>query len=193
MKKILCITLMALMAVAIAHAEGEDEPGNFGLGYQGIVLNGDSGPGLMNAIALRWAPQPIGGSLSLGQFASTAEVSGGSQEDTTTAWALQGKILWTLIDRANSDFYVGGLLGMAYYEDERTGSGNDYKREYASFIFGVLGGVEWRFAELPEIGFNFELGYNFETEEYEDNANVSDNLDTLFSGTSVTMGATYYF
>ena len=192
MKKVLCIAMMMVMAVAIAHAEGENEPGKFGLGYQGVVVSDghDQGnPDIMNAIALRWAPQKIGGSVTLGQYSYSSEDNATPADEwTTSAWTLQGKLLWTLIDRANSDFYVGGLLGFGYYEYDPGGGGGT--QEWSSVILGGLAGVEWRFTELPEIGFNFEVGYNVETSTYEE---PGDEIDTIFAGTSVTMGATYYF
>lgn len=194
MKKVLCIAMTALMTVAVAHAEGDNEPGQLGLGYQGVVINSSDGPDVMNAIALRWAPQPIGGSVTIGQYAHSTEEDGGPDEWNTTAWTLQGKVLWTLIDRPNSDFYIGGLLGFGYYEDEFKTSGFKETDEWTSFIFGVLAGVEWRFTEIPEIGFNFEVGYNFETEDYEyKEPGFKYEEETLFGGTTVSLGATYYF
>lgn len=199
MKKVFCLTMMMLMAVAITHAADEDNaPGKFGLGYQGVVVSessssASSGPGVMNAIAVRWAPQAVGGSLTFGQYSYSSEDNDSpANESETSAWTLQGKVLWTLIDRPNSDFYIGGLLGFAMYEDEFTpGGSSSFTEEWASVIFGGLAGVEWRFTELPEIGFNFEVGYNIETSTYEEP--VSYEIDTIFAGTSVTMGATYYF
>ena len=196
MKKVLCITMMTLMAVAITHAaEGDNEPGNFGLGYQGIVVSDghdQGGPDVMNAIALRWAPKAVGGSITLGQYGYSSEDNDSpANEWETSVWSLQGKVLWTLIDRPNSDFYVGGLLGVARYDFEATpGGGPAFTEEWTAVIFGGLAGVEWHFTELPEIGFNFEVGYNIETSTFEE---PGDEIDTIFAGTSVTMGATYYF
>lgn len=196
MKKVLCIAMMMVIAVAITHAaEEENEPGNFGLGYQGVVVSDghdQGGPDLMNAIALRWAPKAVGGSITLGQYGYSSEDNDSpANEQTTSALTLQGKVLWTLIDRPNSDFYVGGLLGLARYEQEFTpGGGSSFTEEWTAVIFGGLAGVEWYFTELPEIGFNFEVGYNIETSTFEE---PGDEIDTIFAGTSVTMGATYYF
>ena len=199
MKKLLCISLMTLMAFAVTHAaEGENEPGSFGLGYQGVAF-GDGF--LMNQIALRWAPQPIGGALVIGHMASTDEgsVNGVKDEESDTSLlTLQGKFYYTLIDRPNSDFYIGGLLGLGWYNTEyKPVGGTTEEDDTTSFVLGFLAGVEWRFTELPELGLNFELGYNLEwVNDEEKNVFGSGDTwehDTVMAGTSVSLGATYYF
>jgi hypothetical protein len=197
MKKLLCIAVITLMAFAVTHAaEGDNEPGSFGLGYQGVSL-GDGY--LMNQIALRFAPQPVGGAIVIGQMASTDEgsVNGVKDEETDTSLlTLQGKVYWTLIERPNSDFYIGGLLGFGWYNEEYTPVGSPTEEsDYTSFVLGFLAGVEWRFTELPELGLNFELGYNLEWMNEEDKVapGVTFEHDTVMAGTSVSLGATYYF
>ena len=197
MKKVLCLAMMTLMAVAITHAEGENAPGRLGIGYQGALY----GEGYtMNQIALRFAPQPFGGALVIGQMGSSEESKQDgvkTSERDSSHLTVQGKFFWTLIDRPNSDFYVGALVGLGYstYEYTPTGGGNVSEDTTTEFILGGLAGVEWRFTELPEIGFNFELGYNlaFENDE-EKNSSYSDyEDDSVFGGTYVSLGATYYF
>lgn len=192
MKKVLGIAIVALLAVTVVQAE-DSEPGAFGIGYQGAFM--DQGY-TMNQIALRFAPQPIGGALVIGQMSEFEEDDPKTYEETTTAWTLQGKFFYSLIERQNSDFYIGGLFGFGYYdyEDKPTsGGGTTYTDEEVSFILGFLAGVEWRFAELPELGFNFELGYNVEFMNEESGSTTKRERDSVFAGTSVSLGATYYF
>lgn len=189
MKKGICIAIAALMTLSLVHAEEvANEPGKFGIGYQSVFL----GEGMtMNQIALRWAPQPIGGALVIGQMGSYSEDDPKTYELTRSELTLQGKFFYSLIERQNSDFYIGGLLGLGYYEYEDKSGGSTYTDEETSFILGFLAGVEWRFSELPELGFNFELGYNLEFMNEESSGTTP--LDSVFSGTSVSLGATYYF
>ena len=160
----------------------------------------------MNQVSLRFAPQPIGGAVIIGSSSGGTErdykVGADIDYDRTSSYlTLQGKFFWTLIDRQNSDFYIGALAGLLYstYEYDYA-DGRENTDEDASFLLGVLAGVEWRLTELPEIGLNFEVGYNFDfgAGEYE-SKNSSGTTTTkyeeesVFGGTYVSLGATYYF
>jgi hypothetical protein len=198
MKKILCVVAAIAMTIGIHADEGTNsDVGPFGLGYQGVVY----GEGYtMNQIALRFAPQPVGGAIVIGQMGSAQEnFTNGSQTSETESshLTLQGKFYYSLIERQNSDFYIGGLLGLGYstYEYTPTGGGNVSEDETTEIILGFLAGVEWRFEELPELGINFELGYNvaFEDEEEKNSTSSDYEYESVFAGTSVSLGATYYF
>ena len=198
MKKELCITLITLMLTSGVLAEGENgAPGRFGIGYQGVDYGGGR---VMNQIALRMAPQPIGCAVVIGEMGETTDsyedgVKTGETE--RSMFTIQGKFYYSLIQRPNSDFYIGGLLGLGYntYEYTPVGGGNVSEDETSEVILGVLAGVEWRFTELPELGINFEIGYNVSYEEDEEkNSTFADYKDeSAFSGTTVSLGATYYF
>ncbi len=180
MKKVLCIAMSVLMTVVVAYAEGEDNdnaPGLLGLGYQGSYHDGN----VMDQISLRWTPQPIGGQILFGHMRWN-EDSALDEE----AWLFQARGLYTLIDRKNSDFYVGGALGWVWWEE----TGGSVDNEEDSFLIGALAGVEWRFNEIPELGFNFEVGYNYVTED-EDFGGSS--YDSTHKGDYVSLGAHYYF
>lgn len=179
MKKVLCIAITALMSVAIVQAE-DDAPGKLGVGYQGVAYDGNY---VMNQISLRMAPQPIGGALVIGQMSRDDKDGGSDWQD----WLVQAKGFYTLVDRANSDFYIGGSLGWQYSKYSWS-SGED---EYTTWLVGALAGVEWNFTEIPEIGFNFEFGYNVAFEE-SDYSSSSDE-ESIMKGTYVSLGAHYYF
>ncbi len=205
MKKLLCISILTALTAVCAQAEekkdvkketaDEDKVGFFGIGYQGM----NNSFGYHNGISIRFAPQPIGGAIVISQASSNGEdqMAGSTAETTTSVFALQGKFMWSLIERKNSDFYIGGLVGLGYYQTETknaaTGNGEE---EDASFMLGFLAGTEFRFTELPEIGFNFEIGYNFEGRNDENKnaaGTTTGDYDTAFGGTYVSFGVNYYF
>jgi len=145
-------------------------PGPLGIGYQGAMVDGD----FANQISLRYAPKPIGGALVFSQMKDDNR-DGGSDWDL---WTLEAKGFYSLIQRENSDFYVGGGLG--YLNSDENGDDED------AWTIGALLGVEWYFNELPEVGFNFEVGYKAAMTDYEDDDNNA-------LGTYVSVGAHYYF
>ncbi len=169
MKKILCIAIAVFTTMAMAHAEG-DEPGNIGLGYQGIFHDGF----VMDNISLRSTPEPLGWQAVIGHWKSDDRDGGTDYEE----WSFTGRALYTIIDRPNSDFYVGPSLSLNLYEE---GSSDG-----TYWTLGALAGAEWRFQELPELGFNFEVGYGVLFAD-------DDGYDEINKGTQVSLGAHYYF
>lgn len=168
--------MMALMAVTVAQAEeGGSDVGQLGVGLRGIMFPDG---GIMPAATIRWAPAPIGGEILIGQYSYSDD--GGAD---VTMLSLAGKVLYSLIERENSVFYVGAELGMDQYED------TPFTDETAMH-FGALMGSEWRHSELPELGFNFEVGYYFSS--FEDDAS-SPAFEGDHSGIVVSLGTTYYF
>ena len=154
-----------------AHAE-------FGLGYQGI-LSGD----YLQGISARGWSSNVGFELNLFQaeIELDAEDLLGIDEDAEI-WLYSGKLLLAAITRENSRFYWGLEAGMGTVEfgDE----------EVDVLLYGLLFGAEYRFQELPELGFNWETGYRFTDIEYED-----DDLDSEvgINGIWVSIGIHYYF
>ena len=175
MKKVLCILAATAMAMGVQAADDvkTEDPGSLGVGYQGQFFNGIA----MNALSVRWNPAPLGGQILFGN--ATTDTSNSAAESSITT--LQGKLFYSLIQRANSQFYAGGKLGFLFGETTNAG-GNKFDTN--GFVLGALVGTEWRFTELPEIGFNFEVGYDLS------NTDVPD-WDT--TGVTVSLGAHYYF
>lgn len=169
MKKVLGIALVALMAVSVAQAEETTkEVGNIGVGYQGIFL-GD----MLNGVAVRGTPAPIGWQVELSQGIINSDDLG-----DVDLFALKGKGYYALIERPNSKFYVGASLGYIMAEVD----GDDLD----GLSIAPLMGVEWKFTELPELGINFEVSY--ELNELE-----TDNSDVGIYGINVSTGIIYYF
>ncbi len=177
MKKILGIALVALMSVSIAQAEETaKEVGNIGVGYQGMFLGN-----LLNGVAVRGTPAPIGWQVELTQ--GMVDVENGLEADL---FVLKGKGYYALVERANSKFYVGASLGFWMAEIDQGGGSSDVD----GFSLAPLMGVEWNFAELPELGFNFEVSY--ELNELEADTPGGDT-DVGIYGVNVATGIIYYF
>ena len=179
MKKVLGMTAAAvLMAAVLAQAEEAGAPGRFGVGYQGAYNSGSGSSYFVNMISLRYAPKPWGGALVFGHYNENGYEAGTDSD----GWTIQARCFYTLISRPNSDFYIGASAG--YGKSEYETSSSEWDTD--AILVGALLGVEWHFTELPELGFNFEIGYNaaFVDEEGDD--------DT-WEGTFVSLGAHYYF
>ena len=102
--------------------------------------------------------------------------------------SLQGQLLWSFIERANSRFYAGAALGAEMIEQE-TAAGNKTQDE-SVFNFGGLVGAEWWHSELPEVAVNFDVGYYFSS--WEDDSSTP-KPEGSHNGIVVALGATYYF
>lgn len=176
MKKVLCILAVATVVLGVQAGEEieNSEPSPLGVGYQGMFFADGL---MMNALSARWSPEPLGGQVLVGR--TTSENNNNSAE--TSVLALQGKVFYTLIQRKNSQFYAGGKFGLLFGESTNA-AGN--KTDEDGLVLGALIGTEWRFSELPEIGFNFEVGYDLAT---------TDNPDVDLTGITVSLGAHYYF
>lgn len=178
MKKLLCIVAAMTMVVGI-QAEGE-EAGPFGVGLKGIMSPDGN---IMPVAVFRFAPAPIGGEIQVGQ--QSFENDGVNEGSMFT---LQGQLLWSFIQKANSRFYAGGALGVGMIEEEA--AGGPKTKDESIFNIGGLVGAEWWMADRPELAFNFDVGYYFSS--YEDEP-AGVKLEGTHNGILVSLGATYYF
>ena len=181
MKKVLCIAVVALLAVSAVHAEESNAPGNLGVGYQGVFY-GD----LINAVSVRWAPAPLGGQIELGQGGALIEAPGASDIELDIIM-IKGKLFVTLIERENSVFYAGASLG--YYQIE-TKNLLAPSADLTGFSLAPLVGAEWRLQGLPELGINFEVSYELKSLEAEAGGTT---VDVGLYGITVSTGIAYYF
>ena len=181
MKKVLCIAIMALMTVSAVRAEeAAGEPGNLGIGYQGIFF-GD----MINALSLRWAPAPLGGQIEFGEGGAALSVPGSPDVDLEIIM-LKGKMYYTIIQRENSAFYAGASLGYYMFELDPGGGSMDIN----GFSIAPLIGTEWRFQGLPELGLNFEISYEFNDFTLDTGGG---DVDIGLRGITVSTGIHYYF
>jgi hypothetical protein len=180
MKKLLCLVVATTLACASTFAcdtcgcKAGGDPGNIGVGYQGLLL-GD----LVSGVAVRSTPAPVGFQGELLQ--GFADLGGGLEVDL---WIIKGKAYMALVERENSVLYAGASLGYWNLQADTIG-------DVDGWSIAPLIGAEWNFAELPEIGINFEVSY--EITDLETDAAGGGGTDIGISGINVTTGIVYYF
>lgn len=171
MKKILCIVAVTAMAFAVQAEEAtkDDGVGSIGVGYQGLFLGN-----LLNGVAVRGTPAPIGWQVEFTQ--GMLDVDGSSEVELLV---LKGKVYYALVERENSKLYTGASVG--YWMAEFSGADID------GFSIAPLIGAEWNFTELQELGFNFEVSYEFNELEADGGGDLG------IYGINVSTGIVYYF
>jgi hypothetical protein len=192
-----CVVIVALILLISAGSvfAADDAGKNFiankvGVGYQGMVAGS-----FLNGLSVRgWIGDRVGleGSVFYGKADAEIEEYG-EKMDMVKAdlWMIEAKAMYAVVARSYSKFYVGGKLG--YGQINMTEEG--YKALDGASVFtpGVFIGSEWSFPQLPEVGFNFDIGYSwllFGTKVNED-PYVYMNLN--MSGINATFGIHYYF
>jgi len=161
------VLIMAGMLFATPVSAQNEPPAsdmNFGLGYQGMWLQG-----FLNGVSARiWLQEDMGmeGNLYMGNV-----------DGDLSLYIIEGKFMYAPIVREQSRFYFGGLLNIAMY---------DFDAVDGTIIgLGPFLGAEWRYQELPEIGFNFDVGLKY----YNDGGDIDLNV----WGIDATWGIHYYF
>jgi len=189
MKKVLCIAVGALLAISVAYGEENSEPGQIGVGYQGIFF-GD----LINALSIRMAPAPIGGQLEIGEGGGSLSTGGAAADTDFEIFMLKGKGYYTLIQRENSAFYAGASLG--YYiisiDDPAGNFTTAGTTDVTGFSIAPLIGTEWNFQGLKELGFNFEISYEINNFDVDVPGTATDP-DLGLRGITISTGVNYYF
>jgi hypothetical protein len=164
--------LLSVLPVGVLAAESSDlaTERNIGIGYEGMFL----GEFLQGVSARGWL-----GKLGLEGDLWQASVDVGPYD--VDAWVLSGKVLYAPIVREHTKFYVGFEGGWATMD---LGYGDDLD----GTTFGPLFGAEYRFQELPELGFNWEVGYRWTSLSP---SGYDEDFD--LNGISITLGVHYYF
>jgi len=88
-------------------------------------------------------------------------------------WMIEAKAMYAFIVRDFSKFYVGGKIGYGQIDVSQYGS--DYLDGEGFWTPGVFVGAEWSFPQLPEVGFNFDVGYTgliFDNDIDDDNVEI---------------------
>jgi hypothetical protein len=153
-----------------------------GVGYQGMFAGN-----LLNGLSVRGWVGPntaigVEGNLFYGGL-TIKDFSGGEDLDASLLM-LEIKAMYAFIVRTNSRFYAGGKFAYGQYKlDPIDFDGKVY-------IPGIFVGAEWNFPSLPELGFNFDVGYNYVMDR---NDAGGDDVDLNLHGINVGMGVKYYF
>jgi len=175
------ITLMMLVSVMPAMAQENNYISNrIGIGYQGM-LAGE----FLNGISARgWIGDNFG--LELSGFYGSVDIDIDLEdedvdlEDEDVDLTLgELKAMYAFIVKENSRFYVGAKGGYGQL---------DIGEDVDLWECGVFIGSEWNFQGIPELGFNFDVGYNYLHID-EDDYDVELDID----GIGVTFGIHYYF
>ena len=73
-------------------------------------------------------------------------------------WLLDAQVMYAPIVKENSRFYMGLNLGYGQYDVDVAGFGD---MDDSFWMVGPLIGAEYCFQGLPELGFNWEVSYDF--------------------------------
>lgn len=150
-----------------------------GVGYQGMFAGN-----LLNGLSVRgW----VGPNTAIGVegnfFYGALEVDEPVDLDADLLM-LEIKAMYAFIIKTNSRFYAGGKFAYGQY------SIDPVNFEGKIYIPGIFVGAEWNFPSLPEVGFNFEVGYNY---AIDNNEIDGDEVDLNLHGVNVGLGIKYYF
>jgi len=189
MKKILSAALIALVsgygtAFAADTNSGGPNSGKFSLGYEGVFA-GDVLQGLSSRY---WFNQNVGGELNL--FYGKVGVESNNDKAHGDLFYASGKVLYSPVVKQNSRFYLGLEGGIGSIGGDWNGA--NIPGDVTVYTVSPLIGSEFRFAEIPDLTFNWEVGYKFQRANFKGNSGYSD-VDVNIDGTFVTLGAHYYF
>ena len=177
-------TLMVFMVAGPALAEGDNYlSGKVGVGYQGMI-SGD----LINGISVRsWIGPNFGleGSLLYGGVG--VDVPEGELADADLI-LFEAKAMYAFVVKSNSRFYLGAKAG--YGQLDLDMYGGEEILDGKIWTAGAFVGAEWSFPTIPEVGFNFDVGYNYIN--YDDEID-GDDIEIALDGIAATFGIHYYF
>lgn len=197
-KAFLKVAMLAVLVVFVSAASvfAADENKNFisnkvGVGYQGMVA-GD----FLNGLSVRgWITDKIGLEASgfYGRASVEVEEGGdGKSEVKGDIWTIEAKAMFAFIVRNYSKFYAGGKIG--YGQIDTSGVSMLESIDGTSFWTpGLFIGSEWSFPQLPEVGFNFDVGYSWLIYDNKVNEDPYVYVNMNLSGITATFGIHYYF
>lgn len=183
MKKCAVVTGMLLAMVLGSTAVADT---TVGAGYQAMFL----GEFFQGASLRAWMNDKwlLEGNISQSSLDADLERDGDRISGDADLWLLSGKVAYAPIVRENSRFYIGVELG--YGKADFDIAHTAYDGDMDMFTVGPMFGVEYRFTELPELGFNWEVGYRFTNVD----GDIGEaDLDADIDGIVISLGVHYYF
>jgi hypothetical protein len=181
-----CVAVaMVMMFLSVGSVFAADDAAkNFisnkvGVGYQGMVVGS-----FLNGISVRgWIGDRIG--LEASGFYGKADVKVEDHEMLEAdLWTIEAKAMYAIIVRSYSKFYAGAKVG--YGQIDASYYGHELIDNKGFWTPGVFIGAEWSFPQLPEVGFNFDVGYSGIIYD-------NDDVDIKLHGVNATFGVHYYF
>ena len=155
-----------------------------GVGYQGLVAGN-----VLNGLSVRgwFGPQTaIGVEANAFYGAAKISVDTAANDLSASLWLIELKPMYAFIVKENSRFYAG-LKGA--YGQYKADAGSTMNGTF--MMGGGLVGAEWNFPALKEVGFNFEVGYNYVSDK--NAADGTPDINIKLHGINVGAGIKYYF
>ncbi|MFO7964151.1 MAG: hypothetical protein R6U50_09545 [Desulfobacterales bacterium] len=162
------------LVVALAFGVGSAGAQELSVGYQGLIGTGSN---LLSGISVRGWSDAFGYEGTF--FYGHADVDGPDLE--ADIWILDAKLMYAAVIRENSKFYVGADFAYGQYDIDDFTDDN-------LWMAGPMLGAEYSFQGLPELGFNWEVGYNFINVDIDDM-----DAELKLDGINVTAGVHYRF
>jgi len=169
-----------------------------GVGYQGMFSGN-----MINGLSARgwFGPNTaigVEGNLFYGNLDASLEVPGIANVDAdATLWMFEIKAMYAFIVKTNSRFYAGGKFAYGQFDaDGEIVGGGSADVDGKVYIPGIFVGAEWNFPSVPELGFNFEVGYNYVKSDLDagiSGSSVRPDVDLKLQGINVGLGMKYYF
>ena len=202
-----CLVAAVLMVALVAGpalAEGENYLANrVGVGYQGLLSKD-----VLNGVSVRgWFGNNFGleGNLFFGSVDADVDsrLAGFKSNTEADLWFIEIKPLYAFIVKPNSRFYAGMKFGYGEADlDVKVKDSDDgstvakVKVDPDFWEIGALVGSEFSLPFMPEVAFNFDVGYNYMDTDSDVNVSgmgkISD-IDLDLDGVFATWGIKYYF
>jgi hypothetical protein len=176
--KRLCMGAVMLLLLAFFGSSVATAETTIGVGYQAMFVQ----EFLQGASARGWFDNKWGLEGNIMYTSMGVNVDGVGEIANADMWFLAGKLMYAPVIRENSQFYVGVGGGWGKLE---AGITDLESGDLDVWTVGPLFGAEYRFQGLPDMGFNWEVGYQF--------ANLSaEGIDLDLNGITVSLGVHYY-
>jgi hypothetical protein len=179
---ILAAVLVAFIGIS---ANAEDK---IGIGYQGLWGGGE---GIYNGASVRGWMDELGFDIGVGEWANHCSHRDGylhKDED----WMIRAQAMYAPEGMAgkNAKCYFGAGLG--YGRETYSNSDGDSERSTALGVQPLFG-FEYSFGEIPELGFNAQVGYTVVFYKYDDVHDDYYDETERERFVDVGMGVHYYF
>jgi hypothetical protein len=194
MKKVYCgvtalLLLFALSSSAVA-ADEKDLPSKMtvGVGYEGMFLGN-----YLQSLSVRGWVNRFGLEGNIWQANASIDLDTPTGDTDVSIWLFGGKAMFAPIVRDRSKFYVGLEGGFGWLDIDIDQGATDMSPSAMALTGGPMIGAEFYLQGIPEVGFNFEVGYRFCALSVDTDLGTNDGADVGLNGIWVTVGAHYYF
>ncbi|HWR01216.1 MAG TPA: outer membrane beta-barrel protein [Chlorobaculum sp.] len=186
MKKTISAVILALMCGAgTASAAEALNVCKASVGYEGVF----AGNVLQGLSTRYWFTKNIGSELNVYYGSVGVDSDSEGIDAKGDLFLASAKVLYAPVVKDHSKFYLGLEGGIGSIGAKNDGD-DVLPGSLTVYTYGPLVGAEFSFAEIPELGINWEVGYKFHNVNYSHN---DTDIDVNLNGTYVSLGAHYYF